>query len=162
MSAYTEEQQAEMLKEVQRHFDEYLSSGGVRGHIVDMNRFVQGPEFATMLLLRTTGRKTGKKHITPLLYGNWAGHAVVGATLGGSDHAPQWYHNIHAGGETAFQIATQAFRAEAHDAKGDEHDRIWEYMTRQAPIWIKYQQMTTRKIPLVLLRPVEEIPVFKR
>lgn len=161
MTVYSDDKQAEMLAEVQRHFDEYLSSGGVKGHIIDMNRFVEGPEFATMLLLRTTGRKSGKKFITPLLYGNWVGHAVIGATYGGSDTPPQWYLNIKAGGETAFQIGTQAFRAAAHDAEGEEYDKIWEYMTRQAPIWIEYQKATTRKIPVVMLKPLEEIPVFK-
>lgn len=161
MTVYSDEKLAAMIAEVNRHLDEYLSSAGTKGHIIDMNRFVEGPEFATMLLLRTTGRKTGKKHIAPLLYGNWVGHAVVGATKGGSDTPPHWYLNIKAGGEVAFQIATQAFRAQAHDAEGEEYELIWDYMTRQAPVWKKYQAATTRKIPLVMLKPVEEIPVFK-
>ena len=160
MSAYTDEQLAEMAADVTAHKNEYISSGGARGHIIDMNRFVEGPAFATMLLLRTKGRKTGKRYTTPLLYGNWVGHAVIGATLGGSDVAPNWYKNIQANGDVAFQIATQAFRAEARDAQGEEYDLIWEYMTRQAPVWKVYKQATTRRIPLVMLRPVEEIPVF--
>jgi deazaflavin-dependent oxidoreductase (nitroreductase family) len=160
MSAYSEKQLAEMVAGVNAHLDLYLSSGGARGHIIDMNQFVAGPEFATMLLLRTTGRKTGRKHVTPLLYGNWVGHAVIGATLGGSDKAPNWYHNIAAGGETAFQIATEAFLAEPREAQGEEYDLIWDYMTRQAPVWNEYKAATTRRIPLVMLKPVQSIPVF--
>ena len=160
MPAYTEEQLAEMVKGVQAHKDEYISSGGARGHIIDMNRFVAGPEFATMLLLRTRGRKSGNYFTTPLLYGNWVGHAVIGGTLGGSDIAPNWYRNIQANGDVSFQIATQAFRAEAHDAQGEEYDLIWDYMTRQAPVWNTYKQSTTRRIPLVMLKPIEAIPVF--
>ena len=157
---YSDEDQARMGGVVNEHLEQYLASGGREGHIVDMNQWVEGPSFATMLLLRTTGRKTGRRHVTPLLYGNWVGHAVVGGTLGGSDTPPNWYLNIKAGGETAFQIATQAFLAEPREAEGDEYALIWNYMTRQAPIWKKYQAATTRRIPLVMLKPVGAVPVF--
>lgn len=158
---YSRSEQEKLGNTVNAHLEQYLATGGAEGHIVDMNQWVEGPSFATMLLLRTTGRKSGRKHVTPLLYGNWVGHAVVGGTLGGSDNPPQWYLNIKAGGETAFQIATQAFLAEPREAEGGEYALIWDYMTRQAPIWKKYQAATARRIPLVMLKPVQPVPVFQ-
>ncbi|WP_285017107.1 nitroreductase/quinone reductase family protein [Novosphingobium sp. fls2-241-R2A-195] len=145
---------------VVEHRDMYLSSGGAQGHIMDITP-VGGRSFATHCLVKYVGRKSGKVFITPLCYADIGGEVVICASKGGADHHPAWYLNIREAETVDFQIATQAFRATWREPEGAERDKVWAFLTDCHPFYATYQQSTDRVIPLVMLKAIEPIPVFK-
>lgn len=144
---------------VKEHRRLYLRSGGAKGHIMDLTG-AGGRTFGTHLLIRYKGRKSGKTMIQGLSYGDIAGEVVICASKGGADDSPQWYHNILASETVDFQIATQAFRATWREPEGAERDKVWAFMTDSYPFYATYQTLTERIIPLVMMKPIEPIPVF--
>jgi deazaflavin-dependent oxidoreductase (nitroreductase family) len=142
------------------HTGMYLQSGGAEGHIVDV-RDIGGHRFTTTLLLRYVGRKSGRTIVTPLIYGDTGGEVVIVASKGGADHHPAWYLNLREMPHLEFQIATQAFRATWREPEGAERQAVWDFMAKLYPPYAAYQASTERQIPLVMMQPLEEIPVFK-
>jgi deazaflavin-dependent oxidoreductase (nitroreductase family) len=145
---------------VTEHREMYLRSGGTEGHIMDITP-VGGHTFATHCLIKYTGRKSGKTFISPLCYGDIGGEVVICASKGGADTHPEWYLNILASDHLEFQIATQAYRATWREPEGAERDKIWNFMVDCFPFYRNYQASTKRLIPLVMLKIVASIPVFK-
>jgi len=145
---------------ISEHRELYLKSGGAQGHIMDITP-VGGHSFTTHCLIKYTGRKSGKVFITPLIYGDIGGEVVIVASKGGADHHPAWYLNIADSKEAEFQIATQAFRATWREPQGEEYTKIWNFMVDVFPAYATYQASTSRKIPLVVLKAVAPIEVFK-
>ena len=141
------------------HRHQYLSSGGREGHILDQSGS-GGLSFATHLLLKHIGRKSGKRFINPLFYCLIGGEPVIIASKGGADHHPDWYLNLTARKEVEFQIATQAFRGTWRQAEGNERAALWQFILRCNPAFASYQSTTTREIPVVLLKATAEIPAF--
>ena len=142
------------------HREMYLRSGGAQGHIMDITA-VGGHSFTTHCLIKYTGRKSGKVFITPLIYGDIGGEVVVVASKGGADHNPAWYLNLLDTKEVEFQVATQAFRGTWRSPEGAERDKVWDFMVGVFPSYTSYQASTDRQIPLVMMKAVEPIPVFK-
>src|SRR5262249_22739241 len=105
------------------------------------------------LLLETTGRKSGRRLIVPLIYGVQPGEWVVVGSKGGAETHPAWYLNLQEQKEVGFQVATQAFRAHWRSPDGAEHAAVWDYMERLFPPYGDYRKATTRTIPLVMLKP---------
>ena len=142
------------------HREAYLSSGGTQGHILDLTP-VGGHSFTTHCMIRYTGRKSGKTFITPLIYGDIGGEVVIVASKGGADEHPAWYLNIRDSDHVEFQIATQAFRGTWREPVGAEREKVWRFMVDVFPSYATYQASTQRQIPLVMMKAVEPIPVFK-
>ncbi len=138
----------------------YLGSGGAKGHVMDITA-VGGHSFTTHCLIKYKGRKSGKVFITPLIYGDIGGEVVIVASKGGADHHPAWYLNITDTQHVEFQIATQAFRGTWREPKGEEREKVWKFMVDVFPAYANYQKSTTRQIPLVMMKAVEPIDVFK-
>ncbi len=145
---------------ISEHREMYLQSGGAQGHIMDITT-VGGHSFTTHCLIKYTGRKSGKVFITPLIYGDISGEVVIVASKGGADHHPAWYLNIADSTEVEFQIGTQAFRATWREPQGEEYTKIWDFMVDVFPAYATYQASTSRKIPLVVMKAVAPIEVFK-
>lgn len=145
---------------IAEHREMYLSSGGAQGHIMDITA-VGGRSFATHCLVKYTGRKSGKVFITPLCYGDIGGEVVIVASKGGADEHPAWYLNIRDSEHVEFQVATQAFRATWREPEGAERQKVWDFMVDSFPFYASYQASTSRTIPLVLMKAIEPIPVFK-
>jgi deazaflavin-dependent oxidoreductase (nitroreductase family) len=145
---------------ITEHREMYLQSGGAQGHIMDITA-VGGHPFTTHCLIKYTGRKSGKVFITPLIYGDIGGEVVIVASKGGADHHPAWYLNIVDSKEVEFQIGTQAFRATWREPAGEEYAKIWKFMVDVFPAYATYQASTSRKIPLVMMKAVTQIEVFK-
>ena len=145
---------------VSEHRDMYLNSGGAEGHIMDITA-VGGRKLGTHCLVKYIGRKSGKIFITPLCYADIGGEVTICASKGGADTHPAWYLNLREMPEVDFQIATQAFRGAWREPEGAERDKVWAFMTDCHPFYATYQQSTERVLPLVMLSPVEPIPVFK-
>lgn len=145
---------------VTEHREQYLRSGGTEGHIVDITA-VGGHAFATHCMIKYKGRKSGKTFITALCYGDIGGEVVIVASKGGADVHPEWYLNIVASKEIEFQVATQAFHATWREPVGAEREKVWAFMVDNFPFYANYQKSTQRLIPLVMLKAIEPIPVFK-
>ena len=162
MTSYqgSEELLARMRDLVAEHIHTYVSSQGQAGHIVDLSSPGARGLMPT-LLLQTIGRKSGRRLIVPLIYGVFGGEWVVVGSKGGSPTDPAWYLNLQAQSEVSFQVATQAFRATWREAQGEEREKVWEYMAHHFPPYPEYQKSAGRLIPLIMLRPVAESPLFE-
>jgi len=106
-----------------------------------------------MLLLRTTGRKTGLTRTAALLYHRDGGDYVVVGSKGGSDIAPAWVRNLDALPDVRVQVGVKRFAAKGRIASAEERRRLWPEITRLYPQYIRYQSQTQREIPLVILSP---------
>jgi deazaflavin-dependent oxidoreductase (nitroreductase family) len=145
---------------VVEHREMYLRSGGTQGHIMDITA-VGGHNFATHCLIKYVGRKSGKTFITPLCYADIGGEVVICGSKGGADQHPAWYLNIKDSPEIEFQVATQAFRATWREPVGAERDKVWAFMQDCYPFYTTYQSSTKRVLPLVMMKAVAPVPVFK-
>ena len=145
---------------VVEHREMYLRSGGTQGHIMDITA-VGGYKFATHCLIKFRGHKSGKIFITPLCYADIGGEVVICGSKGGADTHPAWYLSLKGGSELAFQIATQAYSASWREPQGAERDKIWGFMQDCFPFYTNYQSSTKRVLPLVMMKVVESVPVFK-
>ena len=145
---------------IAEHREMYLGSGGAQGHIMDITA-VGGRNLGTHLLLKYVGRKSGKVFITPLCYGDIGGEVVIAASKGGADTHPEWYLNLIARPEVEIQIASQAFKASWREPEGAERAKVWAFMADSYPFYDSYQKATSRVIPLVMMKLIEPIPVFK-
>jgi deazaflavin-dependent oxidoreductase (nitroreductase family) len=134
-----------MLKLFSRlHVLLYKASGGRIG-----GRFKAAP----VLLLTTTGRKTGKRRTTPLLYGEDAGRYVIVASVGGAPKHPAWYLNLSGNAEATIQCDGRKLAVHSETASPEERTRLWTLMTRLYPGYDAYQTKTSREIPVVVLTP---------
>jgi len=126
----------------QEHVRRYLKTDGAEGH--DW----QG---TTVLILTTTGRRSGEERSTPLIYGKHADDYVVVASKGGAEEDPAWYLNLSADPEVTVQVREDRFKARARKASPDEKPGLWKMMTERWPAYDEYQHKTTRDIPVVVL-----------
>ena len=108
------------------------------------------------LLLRTTGRRTGKRRTSALVYACDGEEYVVVASLGGSDHSPAWLHNVRADPHVGVQVGRRRFAAVATVVERGEDDyaRLWRAVNDvNRGRYDGYQAKTSRSIPLVRLTP---------
>ena len=106
-----------------------------------------------VLLLTTTGRKTGKRRVTPVGYFEADGGYVVVASNAGFDNHPGWYHNLKHNPRVMVEIRSKRASARAETVGHDLRARLWARLTELAPGYGAYQKRTTREIPIVLLHP---------
>lgn len=106
-----------------------------------------------MLLLRTTGRKTGRSRTAALLYLRDRDRYVVVGSKGGSDVPPAWLLNLQTHPDVEVQVGMKRFRADARIASAGERRRLWPQLTKLNPGYNRYQSQTGRSIPLVILAP---------
>ena len=125
----------------QEHVRRYLQTDGAEGH--DWNG-------TTVLILTTTGRRTGEERSTPLIYGKYGDNYVVVASKGGAEEHPAWYLNLSASPEVTVQVRGDRFKARARTAEADEKPVLWKMMTERWPPYDEYQHKTTRDIPVVV------------
>ena len=144
----------------EQHLRDYLRSGGTEGHLYDFGP-INDTGYQPICLIKHVGRKTGRTLILPLIYGMVEGEIVIVASKGGAAAHPAWYLNIVATEEIEVQVATQAFRATWREPDAADRQRIWDQMVAIYPPYAEYQESTDRLIPLVLMKPVAAIPVFK-
>ena len=107
-----------------------------------------------LLLLTTTGKKSGKPYTTPVMYLRDGERLAVFATHGGSPTHPDWYHNLVAHPTVTVEVGTETFEARASTAPGAQRDPLYARQAELYPQFAEYQQRTTRKIPVVILERV--------
>lgn len=120
------------------------------------NKGKVGGPFAggTLLLLATTGRKSGNPFTTPLMYLADGDRFVVYASKGGAPTSPDWYHNLLANPRVSVEVGTEKFEADAKVVTGPERDDFYARQVAMRPVFAEYEQRTTRKIPVVALERV--------
>jgi len=107
-----------------------------------------------ILLLTTTGRKTGVLRTTPLIFGQDGEDYLIIASQGGAPTHPLWYLNLVANPEAQIQVRAEHIAVTARTASDAEKPRLWKIMTEQWPNYDVYQTRTERPIPLVSLGPI--------
>ncbi len=122
----------------------YRLSGGKVG-----GRFGKSP----VLLLTTTGRKTGKQRTIPLLYLKDGDNLILVASNGGSPAHPVWWLNLQAKPEAVVEVGKKKLPMRARQADAEEHKRLWPLVVAMYADYAKYQKKTTREIPVVILYP---------
>jgi proline iminopeptidase len=128
------------------HVRRYRETGGAVGHI--------WREGSTILLLTTTGRKTGEKRTAPLIYAQDGDRYVIVASKGGAPEHPGWYENLAKTPEVELQVKDEVFRARARTATGEERERLWRKANEVWPQYDEYAKTTSREIPVVVLERV--------
>ena len=108
---------------------------------------------AEILLLTTTGRKSGQPRTSALIFGRDGDDLLLVASQGGAPTHPNWYHNLSANPDVEVQVQGDVFRATARTANDDEKARLWSIMTDVWPNYDAYQERTDRSIPVVVLTP---------
>ncbi len=120
-----------------------LSRGRVLGSVVGM----------PVLLLTTTGRRSGKARTTPLTFFRDGTDLVVIASNGGADKAPAWSLNLQQTPHAVVEIGTDKLAVTARAASEQERERLWVVVTAAYAGYARYQERTARRIPVVLLTP---------
>ena len=108
---------------------------------------------APVLLLHTTGAKTGQARVNPMMYLDLDGHRYVFASKAGADTSPDWYWNLVAHPDLTVEAGTETYEAAAVPVTGDDRDRIYAEQARRYPGFAEYEQKTPRIIPVVELIP---------
>jgi deazaflavin-dependent oxidoreductase (nitroreductase family) len=126
----------------QEHVDRYVETGGEEGH---------DWEGTSVLILTTTGRKSGEQRSTPLIYQPVGDDYVVIASKGGAPVPPAWYLNLSEQPEVQVQVRDDRFTARARTAGDDEKPELWQKMVAAWPQYDEYQENTERTIPVVVL-----------
>jgi deazaflavin-dependent oxidoreductase (nitroreductase family) len=126
----------------QQIIEEFRANGGKVG----------GPfEGGTLLLLHTTGAKSGQPRINPLAYYSENGHIYIMASKAGAPTNPDWYHNLLAHPEVSAEIGTEEIPFNAVVLDEQKRDEIYAKVAALNPGFAEYEKKTTRKIPVVEL-----------
>lgn len=113
---------------------------------------VGGPfKGASLLLLTTTGAKSGQRRTTPLVYLPDGKRMIIFASKAGAPTNPDWYHNLIAHPEVSVEVGTETFEATATVITGEERDQLYAIQAERSPNFGEYQAKTDRKIPVIAL-----------
>jgi deazaflavin-dependent oxidoreductase (nitroreductase family) len=104
-----------------------------------------------LLLLTTTGARSGRAHVTPLGYSLDGDRLVVSAAAGGAPHHPDWYHNLVADPIVTVELGAETFQARATVSSGAERQRLGAERARTNPNFVRNQARANREIPLIWL-----------
>ena len=116
---------------------------------------VGGPfEGAPLLLLHSTGARTGEDRVSPMMYRRVGDGWAVFASKAGADTNPDWYHNLVAHPEASIEVGTDRVAVSARVTSGPERDQIWEAQKADYTGFAGYERKTTRQIPVLVLEPV--------
>jgi deazaflavin-dependent oxidoreductase (nitroreductase family) len=106
-----------------------------------------------VLLLTTTGRKSGEPRIQPLLFIEDGDNVIIVASHGGLPKDPLWYKNLQANPECEVQIKRRRMKMTARTASADEREALWPKLVAHYPDFASYETWTDRVIPVVILEP---------
>ncbi len=110
---------------------------------------------ATLLLLHTTGAKSGKERINPLVTFEDDGRLVIVASKGGAPTNPDWYYNVVANPQVSVEYGTETFRAEAAAAEEPQRSALYAKMEDNFAAFTEYKEKAGRVIPVITLTRVE-------
>jgi deazaflavin-dependent oxidoreductase (nitroreductase family) len=109
---------------------------------------------APLLLLTTTGAKSGRAITKPLVYTKDGDRIVLIASFAGAPKNPAWYNNLVANPVATIELGSERFQARATFTSGAERQRLYDNQAKQMAIFADYQKKTTRQIPVVVLERI--------
>jgi deazaflavin-dependent oxidoreductase (nitroreductase family) len=124
--------------------DEFRGNAGVVGGMF---------EGMPLLLLHSTGAKSGQERLNPLAYYDDGGRYAIFGSKGGAPTNPAWYFNLKANPEARIEVGTESLDVTASEATGEERDRIYRAQAERHPQFAEYEQNTDRTIPVIVLTP---------
>ncbi len=130
----------------EEHVRRYRETGGAVGQI--------WREGSTVLLLTTTGRRSGEPRTTPLIYAQDGARYVIVGSKGGAPEHPGWYRNLKQTPNVELQVGAEVFPARARIASGEERERLWRKANQVWPHYDEYARRTDREIPVVVLERI--------
>lgn len=114
---------------------------------------VGGPfEGAALLLLTTTGAKSGEPRLSPLAYFTADEKMIIVGSYAGADVDPAWVHNLRANPRAHIEVGTTEYDVIARELPSPERDDVYPRLVEQSPVFGEYQQKTSRIIPLFELQ----------
>jgi deazaflavin-dependent oxidoreductase (nitroreductase family) len=123
--------------------EEFRANGGVVGGMF---------EGRSMLLLHTTGKRSGTPRTSPLVYRpNGDDSWVIFASFGGAPKDPAWFNNLVAQPDVDIEVGTDTVAVRARVAEGDEREELWTAQKADVPGFADYEAKTDRQIPVVVL-----------
>ena len=122
--------------------DEFRANGG---------KVTIHPAGDQLVLLTTTGAKSGRQPVTPRAFHRDDGRLIIVASKGGAPENPAWYHNLRAHPVVTLEVGTEKFEAEASIAEGEERDRLYRQQAERFATFNDYEKRTTRRIPVIIL-----------
>jgi deazaflavin-dependent oxidoreductase (nitroreductase family) len=106
-----------------------------------------------LLLLHTTGAKSGLARLKPLVYMQYGERLVVIASNGGARSNPDWYYNLLSNPEVCIEVGSERFPARAEKAQDPERNALYSMMAEKYPFFADYQRNTERIIPVIVITP---------
>ena len=123
-----------------------LTGGGIGGKMQSL----------PVLLLTTTGRKSGKERTVPLGFLRDGSDYVIIASYGGQPRNPAWFFNLQSHPEATIQVKKRQMQVKAETANPEKKHELWAHLIEVSPSYANYQKRTTRDIPMVILHPISE------
>jgi deazaflavin-dependent oxidoreductase (nitroreductase family) len=108
----------------------------------------------TILVLHTTGRKSGLDRVIPIAYFNYESRYLIVASNWGKDRQADWYLNLQKDPRARLEINGKDISVAAHEAQGEEYDRLWKFATEHHAAYLEYQKKTKRRIPIMVFEQV--------
>ncbi|MEP7178106.1 MAG: nitroreductase family deazaflavin-dependent oxidoreductase [Pseudonocardiales bacterium] len=127
----------------QEHIEKYEATDGTEGY--------EWRNGTTILILTTTGRRSGEPRKNALIYRPHGDDYLIVASKGGAPDAPDWYRNLQDNPDVRVQIKADKFAARARTATPEEKPQLWQEMLEVWPAYADYQHKTDREIPVVVL-----------
>ncbi|MBO0782000.1 MAG: nitroreductase family deazaflavin-dependent oxidoreductase [Ktedonobacteraceae bacterium] len=123
--------------------EEFRSNGGKVG----------GPfAGAPLLLLTTTGARSGMARTTPVMYLPDGERLIIFASKAGASTNPDWYHNLMAHPQATVEVGSETFEVTASEVTGEQRDQLYARQAALYPGFADYQAKTTRRIPVIALQ----------
>jgi deazaflavin-dependent oxidoreductase (nitroreductase family) len=130
------------VKEINKRVVEQFRAGGA----------VDGMQRERLLLLTTTGARTGRPHVTPMMFHRDGDRLLVIASNAGAPADPDWYRNLVANPPVTVEIGDERYDAIAVPLTGEDHSRMWAQIKAAYPFFADHEAKAGRTIPLVELR----------
>ena len=119
------------------------------------NGKVGGPVTGDVVLLTTTGAKSGQPRLTPLVYFTIDGRMLVAGSYAGAPVDPAWVHNLRANSKAHVEVGTESYDVTARELPLDERNTLYDKVVGLMPVFGEYQAKTSRVIPLFELQRAE-------
>ena len=135
-------------KGTERQIKQFRESGGTKG-----NKIFGRPVF----LLDVAGRKSGESRPVMLMHITRGDDLLVCGSNGGNPQAPNWYKNLTAAGGGYVEVGSDRWKVKARELEdGPERQECWELLTEGYPDFASYQELTDRKLPVVVLERTDD------
>lgn len=120
--------------------------------LIRVSRGRLGSQLGTqsILIVHTTGRKSGQARSTPVAYFEHEDRYLLVGSNWGRPRDADWVLNLRHNPHGWIELKGESFAIRAREAEGEEYARLWQYVTRRHPPYLRYQRMTTRRIPIMI------------